>query len=46
MEFIMKYLVTLAYGNHTQDYVTDVSCENYEEYYCEKNTQILVLTHL
>ena len=32
----MKYLVTFAYGNHTQDYVTDVSCDNYEEYSCEK----------
>lgn len=23
----MKYLVTFAYGNYTQDYVTDVSCD-------------------
>lgn len=47
MEFIMKYLVTLAYGNHTQDYITDVSCENYEEYCCEKKyTNISVNTSI
>ena len=32
----MKYLVTFVYGNYTQDYVTDVSCDNCEEYSCEK----------
>ena len=43
--FIMKYLVTFAYGNYTQDYLTDVSCENYEEYSCEKRyTKISVNT--
>ena len=25
--FIMKYLVTFAYGNNTRDYVTEVSCD-------------------
>ena len=32
----MKYWVTFAYGNHTQDYVTDVSCDNCEDYSCKK----------
>lgn len=27
MEFIMKYLITFAYGNNTRDYVTEVSCD-------------------
>lgn len=25
--FIMKYLITFAYGNNTRDYVTEVSCD-------------------
>lgn len=32
--FIMKCLVTFAYGNTTRDYVTEVSCETYTEYSC------------
>lgn len=25
--FIMKYLITFAYGNNTRDYVTEVACD-------------------
>lgn len=25
--FIMKYLITFAYGNNTRDYVTEISCD-------------------
>lgn len=45
MIFYYEILGYFFYVNHTQDYVTDVSCDNCEEYSYEKTyTYIIVNT--